>query len=185
MTQEEWIAIKNRDQAYDGVFYYGLKTTKRLCKPSCAKRLANPKNVVIFKTVAEGMRAGYTPCLKCRPNESGWLGSKVELAERAEQYMKKRYREKFSLKEVADELFVNESYLLRIFKEMKGCTMLECHNRIRCEAAKDLLSRNDLSISYISDSVGFASASHFSHVFKKICGCTPTEWRREYLEGLG
>ena len=184
LTKEEWNAIKNRDSSYDGGFYYGLKTAKHICRPSCAKRLPNPKNIVIFKSVREGIRKGYAPCLKCRPDLPSWQGSKVELADRAEKYLKKHYREKFSLSEMSEELFSNESYLLRVFKEVKGETLLACHNRIRCEAAQELLMRNELSVSYISDYVGYTSASHFSHVFKKLCGCTPTEWRRSYLESL-
>ena len=37
-------------------------------------------------------------------------------------------------------LFVDKSYLLRTFKEVKGYTLLEFHNLTRCEKAKELLN---------------------------------------------
>ena len=184
MTREQWEAIKNRDKNYDGVFFYGLKTTHHICRPSCTSRLCNPKNVIIFKSVEEGIMKGYTPCLKCRPEQIEWRGNKRELVEKAIEMIKLNYREKFKLSEIAGELFVNESYLLRIFKEITGYTMLEYHNLIRCEAAKELLINNELSISYISDSVGYISSSHFARRFKKLYGITPLQYRKEYLRSL-
>ena len=139
---------------------------------------------MIFGSVEEGLAAGYTPCRRCCPEQQGWKGSKAELADKAEKYMQAHYQEKFSLKKIALQFFVNESYLLRVFKEVKGETMLECHNRIRCDAAKDLLTRNELSISFIGDSVGFTSAAHFSRIFRKETGLSPSEWRKEYLSRL-
>ena len=62
-----------------------------------------------------------------------------------------------------------------------GRTLLADHHRIRCEAACRLLERPDLEISFISDKVGFANASHFAQVFGKCIGCTPREYRKRYL----
>ena len=39
-----------------------------------------------------------------------------------------------------------------------------------------------LPISQIGDEVGFVSSAHFSHVFKKIVGVTPSEYRRACRE---
>ncbi|MBR0051577.1 MAG: hypothetical protein IJP57_06465, partial [Firmicutes bacterium] len=35
LTKEQWLAIKNNDKAYDGKFYYALKRSKKVCRPSC------------------------------------------------------------------------------------------------------------------------------------------------------
>lgn len=184
MTQEQWTAIKTRDSSYDGIFYYGLKTTKHICRPSCPSRLCNPKNVIIFNTYDDGLAYGFKPCLKCHPELPSWKGSKEELAQSAKELIEEHYREKFSLKEIASALFVNESYLERVFKEITGQTLLAYHNRIRCDIAKELLTHNELSISYISDSVGYVSPSHFTQKFRKLYGSTPSQFRKEYLENL-
>ena len=99
------------------------------------------------------------------------------LARAAREYVEVHSEEKFSLQEMADALFVNGSYLLRAFKGYTGHTLLWYHNYIRCEKAKALLLNFDLSISKVGEEIGFVSSAHFAHVFKKMTGVTPTEYR--------
>ncbi len=101
----------------------------------------------------------------------------TELAKAAQSYMESHSRERFSLQEMADALFVNGSYLLRTFRRCMGITPLRYHHRVRCREAEELLTRTDLSISEIGETVGFATSSHFTHIFKKTVGCTPSEYR--------
>ena len=107
------------------------------------------------------------------------------LARTVSDYIESHFREKFSLQTMAKTLYVNGSYLLRVFKKHTGYTPLAYHNHVRCEGAKDLLAHTDKGISEIGEIVGFVSSAHFSHVFKKSEGCTPTEYRmnnRTYWE---
>ncbi len=100
------------------------------------------------------------------------------LSEAAQAYMKAHCEEKFSLEEMAKALYVNASYLLRTFKRHTGTTPLYYHHRLRCARAKTLLAQTDLSISEVGEAAGFVSSSHFSHIFRKTEGCTPSEYRR-------
>ena len=99
------------------------------------------------------------------------------LTQTAKDYVEAHSEEKFALQAVADALFVNGSYLLRVFKANTGHTLLWYHNHIRCERAKELLRLRDRSISQVGEQVGFVSSAHFSHVFKKMTGMTPTDYR--------
>lgn len=99
------------------------------------------------------------------------------LAQAASDYVEAHYKEKFSLRKMADSLYVNESYLLRAFKKYRGYTLLAYHNLVRCRRAKELLAQTDEDVSEIGEAVGFVTSAHFSHVFKKTEGCTPTEYR--------
>ena len=47
-----------------------------------------------------------------------------------------------------------------------------------CERAQALLAQTDLTISQVGEAAGFVSSSHFSHIFRKTEGCTPSEYRR-------
>lgn len=110
------------------------------------------------------------------------------LAQAASEYIEAHYKEKFSLQRMADSLYVNGNYLLRAFKRHRGCTPLVYHNLVRCEQAKVLLAETGEEISEIGETVGFVSSAHFSHVFRKTEGCTPTEYRlrhRVYREEEG
>jgi two-component system response regulator YesN len=105
----------------------------------------------------------------------------VLMVQKAKEYIEEHCREKFSLKKMSGELYVNGSYLLRIFRKHTGYTLLGYHNHVRCEKAKELLRRPDVSISDVGETVGFVSSSHFSHVFRKTEGCTPSEYRLRFL----
>ena len=99
------------------------------------------------------------------------------LAQAARQYIEDHSTERFSLQEMANALFVNGSYLLRTFKRHTGVTPLSYHHQVRCEKAKVLLTQTDKCVSEIGEAVGFVSSSHFSHIFRKMEHCTPTEYR--------
>jgi AraC family transcriptional regulator of adaptative response / methylphosphotriester-DNA alkyltransferase methyltransferase len=155
-----------------------------VCRPSCATRKSCIKNVVIFSSLEEALEKGYRCCKRCCPDKKGWNGTKSELAENAKSIIESGYYDKFAVKAVAEQLFVNESYLIRTFKEVTGMTMLGYHNHIRCEKAREMLEKPELAISYISDVVGYNSPSHFTRIFRKEYGCTPSEYRNRYLEML-
>lgn len=182
MTKEEWTAILNRDAAYDGVFYYALKTSKKVSRPSCTGRTPNPKHVVIYHSLTEALDAGFAPCRRCHPELAAWHGAKAELAENAKKLIEEHYLEEFSLRALSDQLFVNESYLARTFREITGQTLLEYHNLYRCQLSRELLKNPLLKISYISDTVGYHSSSHYTRCFRSCYGCTPSAYRREVLD---
>ena len=102
------------------------------------------------------------------------------LCKAAQAYMEAHSAEKFSLDEMAKALFVNGSYLLRAFKRHTGMTPLSDHHVVRCRKAKELLTETKLSVSRVGETVGFVSSSHFSHIFRKTEGCTPSEYRNRH-----
>lgn len=180
MTQEQWEAIKHKDAGYDGQFYYGATSTNTVCRPSCGKRHCKPENIVIFDTLEEALGCGFKPCKRCRPDQKDWKGAKAELAEQIRGFIEQEYKEKFSLEHLAAELYQNKSYVLRTFKEVTGYTPLEYHNHVRCEKSRELLENLKLSISYISDEVGFATQAHFTRVFRQNYQCSPREYRKRF-----
>ena len=105
------------------------------------------------------------------------------LAQAAQNYIETHSRERFSLEKMAGALYVNGSYLLRTFKRYTNMTPLSYHHLIRCGKAKELLLQTDQSISEIGEAVGFVSSSHFTHVFRKMEGCTPSEYRMRHQSG--
>ena len=105
------------------------------------------------------------------------------LSEAAQAYMEAHSEEKFSLQEMAKALYVNGSYLLRAFKRHTGVTPLSYHHQLRCAKAKTLLEETDLTVSQVGEAAGFVSSSHFSHIFRKTEGCTPSEYRKRRRAG--
>jgi AraC family transcriptional regulator of adaptative response/methylated-DNA-[protein]-cysteine methyltransferase len=62
-------AYLQRDAAFNGLFYLGVRTTGIFCRPTCPARKPRPKNVEYFATAREALSAGYRPCKRCRPME--------------------------------------------------------------------------------------------------------------------
>src|ERR1043166_2507996 len=73
-------AMLARDHRFDGKFFVGVKTTGIYCRPICP---AKPKreNVEFFNNYLAAERAGYRPCLRCRPESApmspAWIGRTV------------------------------------------------------------------------------------------------------------
>ncbi len=118
---------------------------------------------------------------KLKANGRKRSGSTEHVTE-AQEYIEKHYKEKFSLNRIAGSLYVNGSYLLRLFKANTGHTLLWYHHHVRCEKAGEFLADGRFSISEAGEAVGFASSSHFTHIFKKMTGKTPSEYRNDHLE---
>lgn len=66
MDDEEMLrAIESRDARYDWLFWYGVRSTGSVCRPSCSARVPARRNIVIFGTLEEAIRQGFRPCKVC------------------------------------------------------------------------------------------------------------------------
>ncbi|MDH5074789.1 Bifunctional transcriptional activator/DNA repair enzyme AdaA [Clostridium perfringens] len=180
MNDEQWLAIKDCDKRYDGIFFYALKSTKTVCRPSCTARTPNPKNVEIFYVLEDALKHGYRPCNRCRPDDMDWKGSKYELAQKAKKYIDGNYADKFSLQVISNNLYINAYYLHRAFKDIMGFTLLQYQHKVRINQSISLLTKTELSVSSIAYDVGYSNLSHFSRIFKKSMGISPKTYRNRY-----
>lgn len=100
--------------------------------------------------------------------------------ERALHVMKDHYQENLTLKSVADELYISESYLGKLFKNKMNYTFLEMLTLYRIRAAVQLLQEVDQKVYEIAYKVGYSDTKYFSKVFKKITGVKPMEIKNGY-----
>ena len=177
MTEKEKQAIENKDEKYDGRFYYTVQGEKTFCTASCTAK--SHLNVVeTFSSIEEAVKAGYLPCEKCRPDLYA-KDAKARFAKNAQKYIDEHYSEKITVDAVAQYLFINKHYLMRLFKEKTGVTLMDYLNKVRCNQANKMMDTTRLSLEIIAYSVGFKTASHFSHNYKKVFGYSPSEYRNE------
>lgn len=181
MNEEEWEAIKNNNYRYDGYFYYALSTTKTVCRPSCTSRTPNPKHVSIYKDVENAIKAGFRPCIRCKPTLKEWEGYKEEVSKEALTYIQEHFRDKFSLKQIGESLQKNPHYIHRSFKAINGITPLKYLHTLRVEEAKRLLNNMTLSITDIALEVGYNDSTQFSVKFKGFTGVSPSKYRESLL----
>lgn len=101
-------------------------------------------------------------------------------ARMALDYIQKNYMDpNLSLNDICSYLNISTSYFSTIFKEMTGETFTEVLIRTRMDKAKELLENTTMKNYEIAERVGFADAHYFGISFKKMTGCTPTEYARE------
>lgn len=97
--------------------------------------------------------------------------------EQCKDYIKKHYREKIYLDNIASSLGISDSYLSRLFKKETGICIQDYVVQIRLERAVNLLLYSNESIPRIAEYVNFPSQSYFGKVFKKEYGVTPRIYR--------
>jgi AraC-like DNA-binding protein len=78
---------------------------------------------------------------------------------------------------IAAEVGLSSSYLRDLFKRREGIALLEYVGKARLALAKRLLTETDDSVRSICDQAGFINYSYFFTYFKKMTGCTPSEYR--------
>ena len=93
-------------------------------------------------------------------------------------YIDSHLADELSVKELAGVCFISADHLTRLFKKRFGMTVSEYIQDKRIRLAAELLTRGDLSISAVSNTVGFGNYSYFTEQFKKRYGVTPREYQR-------
>ena len=102
--------------------------------------------------------------------------------ERVLAYIEKTPLSQITLKEVADNVHMNSSYLSQLFKQQLNKKFVDYITELRIEEGKRLLLSTSLRMSEIADRVGYSDLAYFSNNFKKIAGCSPTDFRKSGVQ---
>jgi AraC family transcriptional regulator len=92
-------------------------------------------------------------------------------------YINTYLEQNLSLIELAALVHISPYHFARLFKQSTGMAPHQYVNKCRIKKAQQLLTRQDLSILEITHQVGFQSQSHFTTLFRRYLGVTPTAYR--------
>ncbi|CAH0436782.1 AraC family transcriptional regulator [Clostridium neonatale] len=87
-----------------------------------------------------------------------------------------------NLEDLASELNLSISYMSNCFKKNMGISIMKYYKKIKINRAKTLIKSTDKSILEISTTLSFCDQCNFSKIFKDIVGCTPIEYRNNYMK---
>jgi AraC family transcriptional regulator len=104
-------------------------------------------------------------------HEPKWLG-------RVRSRIDDTYGEKLYLADLAREAGVHSVHLARTFRKNYGVTVGQYVRGRRIEAAARALRSTDASLVNVALDAGFTSQGHFCTAFRRLMGCTPSEYRR-------
>ena len=83
---------------------------------------------------------------------------------------------------LSKNLNISKDYLIHIFSKDEHCPLMEYIYRERVTAASNMLKYSNFSIARIANYFQFKTQSHFSVVFKKYTGMTPSTFRKLYKQ---
>ena len=112
--------------------------------------------------------------------------NKKYVVEQVIDYFEDHYAEKISLDQIADNTYLSTVYVSKIFKAETGDTPIRYLINIRLEKAKELLENGwEGSIQEVAMEVGYDDAYHFSKLFKKRYGVSPSKVMRNRSSNSG
>lgn len=171
-------AIVQREPVFDGMIYIGIVSTGIVCFPSCRSRVPKRDNVRPYRSFDEAIRDGFRPCKRCRPDHPHRLSPDAELCQRVEQILYDAFPTAPTLQSLADRLHMSPHHLQRVVKRHIGLSPHARMQEMRIQRAKELLAATSVSVAEVSKKVGFQSGSHFTAIFQRSTGMTPTKFRQ-------
>lgn len=179
-------ALDARDARFDGVFFVGITSTGIYCRPVCPARVSNTDNRRFFNSAAAAERAGFRPCLRCRPELApgrGRVDAVPRLADAAARRISAGALNGGTVRELAENLSVSPRHLRRAMKREIGVSPIELAQTHRLLLAKQLLTDTRLAVGRIALASGFQSVRRFNASFRERYRMSPTDVRRSARPG--
>lgn len=182
-------ALAARDARFDGLFFVGVTTTRIYCRPVCTARTPGRDRCRFFVNAAAAERAGFRPCLRCRP-ELAPGHAPVDATSRLAHAAAARIaagalNEGGGIEALAGELGLSSRQLRRALRQQLGVSPVELAQTHRLLLAKQLLTETRLPVIEVAFASGFASVRRFNALFRSHYRLTPSRLRKTRGEADG
>jgi AraC family transcriptional regulator of adaptative response / DNA-3-methyladenine glycosylase II len=184
-------ALCAHDARFDGRFFTAVTSTGIYCRPVCRVRTPRRENCRFFEHAAQAERAGFRPCLRCRPElaplERHWSTEDAStiLVQQATRWLDDPQHwtdpdaSTAMSERLANRLGVSDRHLRRVFEEHLGVSPLQYLQTRKLLTAKQLLADTDLPVTQVALASGFASVRRFNAAFLEHYRLNPTQLRRQ------
>ena len=103
---------------------------------------------------------------------------------KAEKYVAENFCDpNISLISVAKYVGLSSAHFSTVFSQTLGRSFINYLTAMRIERAKELMSTTNMKLSAIAMEIGYNEPNYFSHVFRKLEGITPKEYRNRMQQG--
>ena len=134
---------------------------------------SDPAHMLHYRNRAIEELAGRVQEKLNKPRSSGYV-------ERCRDYIRKHYRQKIYLEDIAEALGLSPTYLSRLFRKETGICIQDAINEERVFRAANLLLYSELPLTEIAHYVGFPNQSYMGKIFKKLKNMTPMSYRDRF-----
>lgn len=102
----------------------------------------------------------------------------ANLVEKAKNYIELNYSNpNISLEEICERIYINPSYLSKVFKKEIKYSVIEYLTDFRMKKSKQIMDEHkDIQISHVANEVGYSDPFYFSKLFKKHFGISPSKY---------
>ena len=175
VADPRWAAVLARDPSADGRFVYSVATTGVYCRPSCAARRARPEHVAFHATTTDAERAGFRPCLRCRPDRPPRVEQHAATVARLCRLIESA-DEAPGLDALAQQAGLSVYHLHRVFKAATGLTPKAYAAAHRARRVRAELGRSD-TVTEAIYGAGYNSNGRFYAQSNDLLGMTPSRYR--------
>ncbi len=164
-------ALLEKNPAFEGIFFFAVKTTGIFCRPTCTAKKPKAENVEYFSSTKEALSHGYRACKICRPMElpgqtPSWL--KILLKEINDQPDLRLKDQDLRTRNI------DPARIRRWFKQHHGMTFQAYLRALRINKAFGRIQHNH-TVTDAAFASGDDSLSGFSEAFKNTTGFSPSE----------
>ena len=175
-----WRQVLAREKASDGEFVYAVRTTGIYCRPSCPSRRAKRENVQFFAACGDAERAGFRPCMRCKPHVDATLDTQntaryADMVSLACRFIENA-EEVPSLEDIARAAGASPAHFHRIFKGFTGLTPKAYADAHRADKMRAVLKETTRVTDAIYEA-GYNSSSRFYEASDKILGMKPKAFK--------
>jgi len=174
-------ALVAHDARFDGRFFVGVASTGIYCRPVCAVRRPKRENCRFYPSAAAAERAGFRPCLRCRPELApghASVDAAARLARAAAGMIEDGALVDCSLAGLAASLGTSDRHLRRVFAAEFGVAPVEYAQTQRLLLAKRLLTDTSLPVTEVAMASGFGSLRRFNALFRERYRLEPRALRK-------
>ncbi len=170
-----WAAVSARTRAADGLFYYSVRSTGVYCRPSCPSRTPRRANVAFHASREDAERAGFRPCLRCRPDAPPLAERQAEAVARACRLIDEAI-DAPDLDTLAQACGMSRFHFHRVFKAHTGITPKAYAAARRAERLQRGLAQAP-TVTAAAYDAGFNSSGRFYAASNGVLGMTPRRYR--------
>jgi AraC family transcriptional regulator of adaptative response/methylated-DNA-[protein]-cysteine methyltransferase len=176
---ELWQAVASRDRSLDRVFVYGVRSTGIYCRPACPSRRPKRELVVFFSKSAAAERAGFRPCLRCRPQQAEANNSAKDVVAKVCRFIDAHVSApnggKLHLAELGRISGYSPFHLQRTFKQVLGLSPRQYAETRRMSQLKSQLRKGN-NVTTATYEAGFGSSSRIYEHANGHLGMTPATY---------
>ncbi len=115
-------------------------------------------------------------CLDCLAEQDAPLAAAHPSVAEVARFVRDRLDRPPTVVELANHVGLSPNYLSSLFHQQTGHTLRTFMNTVRIEQAQRMLAEHPHSVKQTAYQLGFANPYHFSRVFQRVTGQTPSQY---------